>query len=136
MKATYDDTILMDRLLLAAREELAEAEEIQAGRKARLTLTNDIGEQRSYVRPFRVIAYARKAMGAPAVVAEGSLRAVFASKGITVSLTPTTEGYLAISDVLIARLCGEKRRVIRAIAKNKAIIKRNEAQIKKGGAAL
>lgn len=141
MEATKNENLQMEGLLLIAQRELVEAQEVQAGRAARLILTNDEGKVRQFVVPFRVAAYARKVLGAPAIVPEGALRVVFSSRGITVSLAPTTAGYIALADALIARLCGEQRRDKRRVRQNLAKMKRIEAEkvrlnAQKGGAAL
>lgn len=128
MKPTYDDTILMDGLLLVARKELEKMQEVDTGRLARIVLYNEDGDATRAVVPFRVAAYARKAMGVPATLEQYG-RVVFTSKGITVCLPLTAASYVAIIKALVAYNEAAYRSRTRKI-------RQRIAKLKKGGAAL
>jgi hypothetical protein len=136
MKEPLNEAAEMRSLVFHASLLLAEAEDIEAGRKARIILTNDAGDTRASIVSFRAARYARKVMGQPALLPEGNLHVVFSSRGITVSLRPTIEGYLAISETIIAYQCGEIRRIKRQIGKNKRRMNEGNSEQGEGGAAL
>jgi hypothetical protein len=143
MKATYNDTIQMDGLLRYARTVLAEAEELSAGRKVRITLRGEGGSM-VLVCPMRVAAYAQQAMGQPAPLWEEG-QVTFFSRGVALALFPSVKGWGKLLRVLIAHTYAERRRIARQQAIVKAQLARNEAKLRnlnaglsaeEGGAAL
>jgi hypothetical protein len=125
MKATYQDTIQMDWLLLHAREVLAEAEEIAEGRKVRVVFYAEDMAPEAVVIPRRVAVYARRVMGIPAVVCEGP-KLVFFTEGVAVRVLPTLEGYSA----LIRAIAAHNWAAIRRNERERAILKKRLAQSK------
>lgn len=136
MKPVSNDAVEMGALLREAQHQIQQAEDIAAGYKARIIFTNENGECRTSIVSFRAARYARKVMGAPALPPEGLLQIVFSSRGITVSLRPTIEGYLAASEAVIAYNTGEIRRINRLIGKNKRRIREAGDKPTEGGAAV
>lgn len=123
MKPTYQDTIEMDGMLLLAREILAESENVDAGRKVRITLYGLEGNQTIAV-PVRVAKYACKAMGKPVAVQEAG-EVVFYSQGIAVAWLPSLAGWRKLLLALIAHVQAGRKRGQRQLAK-----------LQKGGGAL
>jgi hypothetical protein len=139
MKATYQDTVQMDWLLLYARTVLAEAEELSAGRKVRITLRGE-GDSMSFVCPARVAKYAKQAMGQPAPMWEEG-QVVFFSCGVAVAYFPSVKGWGNLLRALIAHTYAERRRIARQQAIIKARMAQNEATLNRlrggeGGATL
>jgi hypothetical protein len=116
MRATYDDSIQMDALLLNARILLAEAEEITTGQKVRITFYAENTKVLTGVYPHRVACYARRAIGVPALVSQG-LKLIFYSRGVAVRVLPTIEGYTALAWALTAHINAVYRRNKRRLAK-------------------
>jgi hypothetical protein len=125
MKATYNDTVQMDWLLIYARTVLAEAEELSAGRKVRITLRGE-GDTLIFTCPARVAMYARHAMGQPAPTwQEGQV--VFFSRGVALAFFPSGEGGADLLRALIAHNYAQQRRQRRQLAVTKAKLGQNEA---------
>jgi hypothetical protein len=135
MKATYDDTVRMDWLLLDARAILAEADEIGAGRLVRITIHRADQGLPSRLYPARVARYAHAQLAA-APVLDPLARVSFYSRGTaTVLVVGSLAAYHAFCQVLLSHTRARLRRAERSQRQAKAALRQNEARLRgqKGG---